>query len=81
MDAASERLDYEEARRLRDRISLLRGGASAKDAAVDTAGLVRQHPGNMGLGSSVPKPERAHDWVPPIKPKPMTRATGRKKRT
>ncbi len=42
MDAAASALDFEEARRLRDRINLMRGGASAVEAAkADTAGLVR----------------------------------------
>lgn len=53
MEAAAAALDFEEARRLRDRISLLRGGADAAAAAsADTAGLTRQQPGAMGLGSS-----------------------------
>ncbi|RYG76060.1 MAG: excinuclease ABC subunit B, partial [Alphaproteobacteria bacterium] len=40
MDAAASALDFEEARRIRDRINLMRGGASAGDAAqADTSGL------------------------------------------
>ena len=53
MDAAASALDFEEARRLRDRINLMRGGASAAEAAeADTSDLVRQQPGAMGLGTS-----------------------------
>ena len=33
MEAAARSLDFEEARRLRDRINLLRGGANAAEAA------------------------------------------------
>lgn len=76
MEAAAERLDFEEARRLRDRISLLRGGAAEAD--VDTSGLTRQQPGAMGLGTSQSRPERPAGWVPPKKPDPMTRGRGRR---
>lgn len=79
MEAAAARLDFEEARRLRDRIALLRGGADESEAAADASGLMRQQPGNMGIGSSVPKPERPQGWLPPKKPDPMTRATGRRR--
>ena len=79
MHAAAEARDFEEARRLRDVIGLLRGGATA-DAAVaaDTAGLTRQQPGAMGIGSSVPTPERPEGWVKPAKPDPMTRGRNRR---
>ncbi|MGE7207464.1 UvrB/UvrC motif-containing protein [Sphingomonas sp. NPDC019816] len=76
MDAAAERLDFEEARALRDRINLLRGGA--EDADVDTSGLTRQRPGAMGLGTSQSRPERPEGWVPPKKPDPMTKGRGRR---
>lgn len=68
MEAAAERLDFEEARALRDRINLLRGGAA--DAEVDTSGLTRQRPGAMGLGTSQSRPERPVGWVPPKSPIP-----------
>ena len=43
MEAAAHALDFEEARRIRDRINLMRGGANATEAAeADTSGLVRQ---------------------------------------
>ncbi|MCW2370051.1 hypothetical protein M2334_002250 [Sphingobium sp. B11D3D] len=53
MEEAARALDFEEAKRCRDRISLMRSGASAVDAAqADFAGLERQQPGAMGLGTS-----------------------------
>ena len=80
MEAAASALDFEEARRLRDRISLLRGGAEADDAAAaDTAGLVRQQPGAMGLGSSQQRMTPPAGWTPPRKPNPMTRGRSRKR--
>lgn len=78
MEAAAAALDFEEARRLRDRINLLRGGADAAGAAVDTSGLARQQPGAMGLGTSVPRVVPPAGWTPPPKPDPMTRATRRR---
>jgi hypothetical protein len=73
MDAAARALDFEEARRLRDRISLMRGGASAAAAEqADTSGLVRQRPGAMGLGTSRQRPVPPPGWTPPPKPDPMT---------
>ncbi|WP_010218723.1 UvrB/UvrC motif-containing protein [Sphingomonas sp. PAMC 26621] len=80
MEAAAAALDYEEARRLRDRISLLRGGAGARDAAAaDTAGLVRQQPGAMGLGSSQQRMTPPKGWTPPPKPDLMTKGRSRKR--
>lgn len=79
MDAAAEAMDFEQARALRDRIALIRAGASPDDAAVaDTAGLIRQQPGRMGLGTSRQAVEPPPGWTPPPKPDPMTRATGRR---
>ena len=80
MDAAAQALNFEEARLLRDRIWLLRGGAEDHAAVnADTSDLVRQQPGRMGIGTSVPRPVRPAGWVPPIKPDPMTLRTGRKR--
>ncbi|WP_294277724.1 UvrB/UvrC motif-containing protein [uncultured Sphingomonas sp.] len=76
MEAAAARLDFEEAKRLRDRVNLLRGGAA--DTEVDTSGLTRQQPGAMGLGTSQSRPERPEGWVPPKKPDPMTKGRGRR---
>lgn len=85
MEAAALALDFAEARRCRDRISLMRGGATASEAAeADFSGLDRQQPGAMGLGTGQPRREPPADWQPPVKPDPMTsgqsaRKKGRKK--
>ena len=69
MEAAAAALDFEEARRLRDRINLLRGGADPAEAArADTSGLARQQPGAMGLGSGRQSITPAAGWTPPPKP-------------
>jgi hypothetical protein len=79
MEAAAQALDFEEARRLRDEINLLRGGASADEAnAADTAGLDRQQPGRMGLGSSQQQVTPPPGWKRPPKPDPMTRGRNRR---
>ncbi|MDR6787917.1 hypothetical protein J2Y58_001269 [Sphingomonas sp. BE138] len=80
MEAAATALDFEEARRLRDRINLLRGGASAADAAAaDASGLTRQRPGAMGLGTSRQQVAPPPGWTPPPRPDPMTRGRNRKR--
>ncbi len=80
MDEAAERLDFEAARVLRDRIALLRAGATPDAAAAaDTSGLLRQQPGNMGIGSSVARPERPPGWSAPAKPDPGTANRGRRR--
>lgn len=79
MAAAAEAQDFEEARRLRDQINLIRGGASPTEAArADTAGLSRQKSGAMGIGTDTPKPVRPAGWQSPKKPDPMT--SGRRAR-
>lgn len=79
MDAAAETMDFEEARRLRDQISLIRGGASHANAErADTSGLTRQQPGAMGIGTSQPRVTPPDGWTPPRKPDPMTRGTSRR---
>lgn len=81
MTAAAQALDFEEARRLRDRINLLRGGAAADDAArADTTGLTRQKSGAMGIGTSQSKPVTPEGWRPPRKPDPMTSGRSRSRR-
>ncbi|MGX7926877.1 UvrB/UvrC motif-containing protein [Tsuneonella sp. HG094] len=73
MQAAADALDFEEAKRLRDMISLIRGGATSTQAAqADGSGLVRQRPGSMGLGTSQQAIEPPVGWTPPPKPKPLT---------
>lgn len=74
MEAAAAAMDFEEASRLRDQISLLRGRERDDDAApIDTAGLERQQPGRMGLGTSQQRMTPPKGWTPPTKPDPMTR--------
>ena len=81
MAAAAHALDFEEAKHLRDRISLMRGGASAADAEdADVAGLVRQQPGAMGLGTSQQRMVPPPGWQRPAKPDPMTSGRSRRGR-
>ncbi len=69
MEAAAAALDFEEARRLRDRISLMRAGATAEQAAeADLSGMTRQKPGAMGLGTSRQRVAPPPGWTPPAKP-------------
>ena len=79
MEAAAAALDFEQARRLRDRIAVLRAGgdAQAADAAAD-AGLARQSPGAMGLGTSQQRVSPPEGWRPPPKPDPMTKNRNRR---
>lgn len=73
MEAAAEALDFEEAKRCRDKISLIRDGATAAEAEeADFSGLVRQQPGAMGLGTSQQRITPPPGWKPPPKPDPMT---------
>lgn len=73
MEAAAHALDCEEAKRCRDRISLMRGGATASEAEqADGSGLARQQPGAMGLGTSQQRMVPPPGWQPPAKPDPMT---------
>jgi len=79
MEAAAQALDFDRAARLRDQISILRGRSADGDAGpVDAAGLVRQQPGKMGLGTSQQRYPRPAGWTPPAKPDPMTTGRGRK---
>ncbi len=80
MEAAAEAQDFEEARRLRDQIGLMRGGAPADLAKVaDTSGIDRQQPGAMGLGTNHQRVTPPPDWVRPAKPDPMTHGRSRRK--
>jgi hypothetical protein len=81
METAAAALDFEAARRLRDRIALLRGGASSQDAAAaDATGLTRQQPGAMGIGSNRQRVEPPPGWKPPPKPDPMANRRTRPRR-
>lgn len=78
MNAAASALDFAEARRLRDRINLMRGGASAtEDKQADTLGLVRQQPGAMKLGTGRQRPVPIPGWKP--LPTPDLLTSGRKR--
>jgi len=80
MEAAAQAMDFEEAQRLRDRINLIRGGASSEDAErADTTGLTRREPGKMGLGTSQQRVTPPPGWKPPRKPDPMTRGHNRRR--
>ena len=81
MEAAARALDFEEAQRCRDRISLMRGGATATEAEhADSSGLVRQQPGAMGLGTSQQRVTPPPGWQAPPKPDPMTAGRARRGR-
>jgi hypothetical protein len=84
MQAAAVALDFEEAKRCRDMISILRGGATPADAdKADFSGLERQKPGAMGLGTSQQRMTPPAGWHPPPKPDPMTlgqRTRGRRRK-
>ena len=80
MEAAAQALDFDRARILRDRLNLIRGGASVEAAkAADTSGFTRQLPGQMGLGTSQQRMTPPQGWQRPEKPDPMTRGTGRRR--
>ncbi|MHA6722003.1 UvrB/UvrC motif-containing protein [Sphingomonas sp. RS2018] len=78
MDAAAAASDFETAARLRDEISILRGGGDTR--AIDTSGLTRQQPGAMGLGTSQQRMTPPDGWVKPTKPDPMTKGRSRRGR-
>jgi hypothetical protein len=81
MAAASAALNFEEARRLRDVIALVRSGATLADAeAAGGTGLTRQRPGAMGLGTSQQKTEPPPGWKQPPPPDLMTTGRSRRKR-
>lgn len=78
MEAAAAALDFEEAKRLRDQLNLLRGGASIDEAVeADTSGLTRQAPGAMGIGTSQQRVTPPPGWKPPPKPDLMTKGHSR----
>lgn len=80
MEAAALALDFEQAKRLRDQIALMRGGASENAARrASDAGLSRQQPGAMGLGTGQQRPAPPPGWTPPPKPDLNTRHGGRRR--
>nr|WP_276321479.1 UvrB/UvrC motif-containing protein [Qipengyuania sediminis] len=81
MERAAAELDFEAAQRYRDRINLIRGGASPAEAErADTCGLERQRPGAMGLGTSRERVVPPAGWQPPEKPHPLTSSATRRRR-
>lgn len=79
MEDAALALDFEEAKRCRDMINMMRNGASPEEAQqADFTGLQRQEPGAMGLGTSQQKVTAPPGWRAPPRPDPMT--AGRSKR-
>jgi len=81
MEEAVLALDFEEAGRCRDMIHALRGGATAAEAEeADFAGLKRQRPGAMGLGTSQQTVTPPAGWRPPPRPDPMTAGRSRRGR-
>jgi hypothetical protein len=73
MADAALALDFEEAKRYRDMINVIRGGATSADAErADFGGITRQQPGAMGLGTSQQQVTPPAGWQPPPKPDPMT---------
>lgn len=77
MAAAAASLDFEAARRYRDRFTLMRGGASFGEAKLaSTTHSMRQVPGGMGLGTGLPRIVPPENWTPPVKPDPLTSNQG-----
>jgi hypothetical protein len=85
MAEAAAAQNYEEATRLRNAIQVARQAglaaaeqgfadevAGTNEASADFAGLSRQQPGKMGIGSQAPKRTPPEGWTPPKKPDPMT---------
>ena len=74
MEAAAEAMDFEEASRLRDQLSLMRGRPDEETPHdIDTSRLRRQRPGAMGLGTSDQKMTPPAGWTPPPRPAPLTK--------
>jgi hypothetical protein len=81
MEAAARALDFEEAKRCRDKINMIRGGATEAEAErADFEGLERQRSGAMGLGSNQQRVTPPEGWRPPPKPDPMTSGHSRRGR-
>ena len=76
MQAAAERMDFEEATRLRNEMARLKGEAPVAPGDADTVTVSQPPPGAMGLGTQVPVRQPPKGWVKPKKPDFMTK--GRK---
>ena len=80
MAVAVEALDFEEAARLRDQISLLQGNPEGEAPVLgEGSRLRRQEPGAMGLGTSDQRFKPPPGWKPPKKPDLMTNVKPRKR--
>jgi hypothetical protein len=79
MEEAATAMNFDEAARLRDMISLLRAGGAQAEADIDPQGLERQQPGAMGLGTNQQRVSPPPGWIRPTKPDPMTKGRGRKR--
>ena len=81
MDDAARNLDFELARKLRDQIILIRGGADVAEAEdANTIELTRQKAGAMGLGTSQARMTPPENWTKPQRPDPMTSGRSRRRR-
>lgn len=81
MERAAAALDFETASRLRDQLSLLRlAGQGDATVLANPAGLTRQQPGAMGLGTSQQSTVPPEGWVKPAKPDPLTAGRNRRAR-
>ncbi|MES2754169.1 MAG: UvrB/UvrC motif-containing protein [Pseudomonadota bacterium] len=78
MTAAAARDDFEEAARLRNELFVLRAGGQAAAEGGDFAGIKRQQPGAMGIGSQHPRPAAPSGWTKPRKPPTQTTNTSRR---
>lgn len=79
MAAAAEAQDFERAAALRNEIAVRRQATGGDAADADFAGLKRQQPGAMGIGSERPKRDAPEGWRPPKKPDPMTNGRSRRR--
>jgi hypothetical protein len=79
MQAAAERMDFEEATRLRNEMARIKGEAPVAPGDPDTVTVSQPPPGAMGLGTQVPVRQPPKGWVKPKKPDAMTKnVKGRK---
>jgi hypothetical protein len=73
MQAAAERMDFEEATRLRNEMARIKGEAPVQPGDPDTVTVSQPPPGAMGLGTQVPVRQPPKGWVKPKKPDFMTK--------
>jgi hypothetical protein len=73
MEAAAERMDFEEATRLRNEMARIKGEAPVSEGDPDTVTVGQPPPGAMGLGTQVPVRQPPKGWVKPKKPPSLTK--------